>query len=110
MSTPTQTFSHDIFVPREIVFDLWSQPEHLVHWFPQLTAGTLAEASAPQELRYLFTSADASTPELTVLFEDLGSNTRIQVSQTATHNTGLPTDADAWHDIFQSLETYLSSI
>ena len=104
----THRFSHEIFVPSDIVFDLWTAPEHVAIWFPQLTDWVLSDANPPQDLAYVL---DANGGEkLSVHLEGLGSNTRMAVSLTHTGAAVLPTGADQWHAIFQALESYLSSI
>lgn len=102
----TFTISHEIFVPRDIVYDLWSSADHFGIWFPALGNTALTESEPPSRLK--FTVQDDT--ELTVALEDLGGTTRIEVTQNTTDNPDLPNSEAAWREVFAALENYLSAI
>jgi len=102
----TFNISHEIFVPREIIYDLWASADHFQVWFPALGNATLHDSQPPEQLQ--FTLADAS--ELIVEFSDLNGTTRIELSQSSSDSPELPNNEADWHSVFAALENYLSAI
>ncbi len=101
----TLTASHEIFVPREIVYDLWDSADHYGIWFPALGNATRQEGNPPELLKYT-----VDDTELAVTLADLNGSTRIDVTQSSTTCIDLPNNEDGWHEVFTALENYLSAI
>ncbi len=101
-------YSCELFVPREILFDLCTGAEHLALWFTD-EAPTILEAVAPSRVVYRLGTVNARDAILTL--EAMGSTTHISVREP-----GLPEGAAqdqatlAWQQRFAALENYLSSI
>ena len=108
--SPPLQVSHETFVPREIIYDLWTAVEHLRYWNPKLAAAALVTAKPSERLTYRVTGSAGQAAELDVTLTDLGGTTRIDVTQSSTGHPDLPNSADAWHDMFRAMENYLSAI
>jgi uncharacterized protein YndB with AHSA1/START domain len=108
--SPLFHVSHETFVPREIIYDLWANTEHLQYWNPQLAEATLIIANPPQRLTYRIKASTVEATELDVVLTDVDGTTRIDVTQSSIENPDLPNSADAWDEVFRALENYLSAI
>jgi len=109
------SISHEIFVPREIIFELWTSPEHLEQWNPPYTGVDVgyAELIAPEKLVYATGRpgiADMAS-EVHVKFEDLGGMTRITIHQAPLASAeALAEQEQAWELALDRLTEYLSVI
>jgi len=107
----TLSLSRDLFVPRELVFDVWTQPEHLAQWYApgpdfersaevdlheggayalswtgpdgakQVQRGEFATIKAPERLLYSADRQSGRPTEIDVRFNDLGGGTRIELHE-----------------------------
>ena len=100
------SINHEIFVPREIIYDLWASADHYQIWFPALANAISLESEKPEQLKY--TLADET--ELVVQLNDIGGTTRIVLTQSSNSCPELPNSQDDWHHVFAALENYLSAI
>jgi hypothetical protein len=106
-------YSHEVFVPREIIFELCTEPDHLKFWWTDGTY-TLKQTTEPSRVVFALPSTLGGAPadhEVTLELHDLKATTRIEVYQSHL------ADADAreqaateWRLRLAALETYLSSI
>jgi len=52
------SFERELFVPAELVFEVWTRPEHLAEWYPG-QGERLADAQPPLEFELRRTADDA---------------------------------------------------
>lgn len=132
--------SRDLFVPRELVFDAWTQEEHLIQWYSPhpnsqrdvrldpraggtivlawedstgvtcVDEGRFTDISRPAGFRCTLTTATGFT-QLEVNLVDLGGACRIDLRHTAF---ATESERDArralWEALLDRLEGYFSAI
>jgi len=109
------SISCEVFVPREIVYELWTEQEHLEQWHPPCAGSdaTVTETVRPEKLVYTMAQTHDTGPagEVRVVFEDLGGRTGISVHQTALVSADArERQRGAWGLALDRLTDYLSII
>ncbi len=132
--------SAELFVPREVVFQAWSEPAHLKGWYPapgehlafpdterdsawwllrdadrhQLEARHRVDADPPERLTWsirLDTEDGAAECRVTVVFGGSGGVCRLQMTVDGIDNAAeRGRQRERWRMRFERLENYFSAI
>ena len=106
-------YSHEIFVPREIIFEICTVADHLKYWWPE-AENAITQTAAPSRVVYALplNAGDApSRREVTLVLHDLAGSARIDVHQSHLSNEEeIQQAAKEWQQRLAALENYLSSI
>lgn len=127
-----------IFTPREILFDLWIQPEHLALWYPpddatdaravigarsggswdvswktvggarESDGGRYVAVDPPARLAYRTPGTPAA--EVVVRLSDGGGSTELTITESGSAGTDLASVRAGWTARLQRLIRYLSVI
>ena len=106
-------YSHEIFVPREIIFEICTVAEHLKYWWPD-AENAVKQTSEPFRVVYTLQQSNEDTDsifDVTFVLQDLGGSARIDVHQPDRYDE---TDTEQvtmlWRQRFAAMENYLSNI
>ena len=106
-------YSHEIFVPREIIFEICTVADHLKYWWPE-AENAITQTVAPSQVVYalqLNTGDTSSRREVTLVLHDLAGSARIDVHQShLTNEEEVQQAAKEWQQRIAALESYLSRI
>lgn len=106
-------YSHELFVPRDIIFEICTEADHLRYWWPD-GVDALAQSEAPSRIVYTLPQNPGgiqTDSEVVLTLHDLGVTVRIDVYQS--HLADLDATQQAakqWQQRFAALGNYLSSI
>jgi uncharacterized protein YndB with AHSA1/START domain len=106
-------YSHEVFVPRAIIFEICTVADHLRYWWPE-GVDALAQSEALSRIVYTFPQSPGgiqADSEVVFTLHDLGATVRIDVYQS--HLADMEATQQAakqWQQRLAALENYLSSI
>lgn len=114
MSEPDSIcIERELFVPREIVFDLWTMHAHLANWYDigvdESSNLQFQALEKPDRLGYTQQSASGTT-DIVVTLLDLGGKTALEIRETGLTPERREQRTDEWHRRLDNLTAYLSSI
>ena len=106
-------YSHEVFVPRDIIFEICTDADHLRYWWAD-GVDALAQSEAPSRIVYTLPQNPGgiqTDSEVILTLHDLGATVRIDVYQSHLADMAATQQAaEEWQQRFAALENYLSSI
>lgn len=89
------SLSREIFVPREIIFELWTEPAHLAYWYPPTPASSkrfVLDLLVGGEYEFSWTDESGAPHRETGEFIDLERPERLVYSARHARQEGDATD------------------
>ena len=106
-------YSHEVFVPRDIIFAVCTDADHLRYWWAD-GVDALAQSDALSRIVYTLPQNPGgiqTDSEVILTLHDLGGTVRIDVYQSHLADMDATQQAaKEWQQRLAALENYLSSI